>query len=215
MMEINSQQTIRVAVNPDYPMIMDGIARLLSLYPEFSMINWSYQHNILNGIRQNHPDILLFDSTANDLTLVKRIRAVAQNTRLLVWYTTTTDTVALRMIQAGVDGLISLKSTPDGLITALRTVHQGTLYLPESIKQLSALQYLRPQINSTIEQLSDRELQVASALAEGASKQEIGHQLCISSKTVYAHRAAILRKLKLRNDADIVRFAMHEGLVVA
>lgn len=106
-----------------------------------------------------------------------------------------------------------VKSAADHeLLTAIRAVHDGRLFVSMTNNREEATQFLTSSANSP-QPLSDREQQVLLFLAEGHTNKEIAERLDLSVKTIETYRARIATKLQLRSRADIVRYALEMGLL--
>ncbi|MCB2225140.1 MAG: response regulator transcription factor [Desulfarculaceae bacterium] len=119
----------------------------------------------------------------------------------------------VRSISAGAKGYITKRSAPEQLVSAIRQVHGGGRYLSQEAAELLALRVARGEQGSPLDSLSNREVQVLRALALGQTNREIAETYHISVKTVDTYRFRLLKKLNLRNNADLSRFAIAQGLV--
>ncbi|HET6612645.1 MAG TPA: response regulator transcription factor, partial [Kofleriaceae bacterium] len=139
------------------------------------------------------------------------ITKLGLDTRILVLTMHSDEQYALRSIQAGAAGFIDKGLRVDELCHAIREVHAGRRYLPSHLREL-----IRRDPDATlapVDSLSRREFQVMCFLASGLTNREIADQLTISSKTVDTHRGNVLKKLRLRNNSDITRFAVRNGYI--
>ena len=115
----------------------------------------------------------------------------------------------VRAMRAGAAGFLRKSASMDELLSAIEKVHKGEQVVPGEI--LAALNRKRSEHPAQI--LSQREFQVMSYLAAGKTNREIADTLSISVKTVDTHRGHVLKKLRLRNNSDITRFAISNGLI--
>lgn len=123
------------------------------------------------------------------------------------------DDEAARLIRCGARGYIALSEPAAEWITAIARVAQGALFVPRSLQESFATRYLSPTDDAPESQLTTRELSVLRLLAEGMRNDEIATSLFISVKTVDTHRMNLMRKLQLRSNVDIVRFALRRHLI--
>lgn len=121
--------------------------------------------------------------------------------------------VALRLVRAGARGFLSAEVGSDEVVQAVRAITAGRLSLPPALERKLAERQLLGYDKLPEELLTDRELQVLRKLAQGHTNKEIAGLLCISPKTVDAHRANVLSKLGLRNNSDLTRFALEIGVL--
>jgi two-component system response regulator NreC len=121
-----------------------------------------------------------------------------------------------RLLRTGVRGYVLKTSSDTELIQAIQRVHGGDWYIDSSLSQFVTLPPAEERERApqkAFAGLTDRELEVCRLLAYGYTNLEIAEQLSVSGRTVEAHRARIMSKLKFRNRADLVRFALHHGLL--
>jgi DNA-binding NarL/FixJ family response regulator len=137
-------------------------------------------------------------------------------TRVLIVTMHSDEQYALRTLRAGASGFCCKGARSEELVHAVREVAAGRRYLPPHIQNTFADRYLTPATkDSPVSILSQREFQVMCHLAAGMTNREIAEQLQISVKTVDTHRGHVLKKLQLRNNSDITRFAIRHGFVEA
>ena len=111
-------------------------------------------------------------------------------------------------------GYVTKKSAPEQLVNAIRKVHEGFRYLTREAAESLAMRVGRGLLGqSPLDSLSTRELQVLKRLAQGATNREIAEAYRISVKTVDTYRYRLLKKLNLRNNADLSRYAIQHRLI--
>jgi len=118
--------------------------------------------------------------------------------------------------QLNVSAYVPKECTFPVLVEAITTVASGKRYLPPSISDVILSAYVGgPNINvkNSYDTLTDREREVLQLIADGLKNAEVSRRLFISSRTVEYHRASLMRKLKLKNEAEIVRYAVEKGLL--
>jgi len=123
-----------------------------------------------------------------------------------------------RMLEAGASGYVPKRAAPEELITAIRAAATGQVYLYPSLAKLLVRDFLdggRAADEPASSDLTDREQEVLTYLAEGANNSEIAAALVISPKTVARHRENIMRKLNLHSRAELVRYAIRKGIIKA
>lgn len=161
-----------------------------------------------------HVVIVLASHHAESNTLeLKRILRRFPRAHVLVMALRPDDGGAARLIRSGARGYMALNEPASEWITAIAELAAGRLFVPRSLQQSFAIRYLSPSTDAPEDRLSVRELSVLSLLAEGMRNDEIAASLFISIKTVDTHRMNLMRKLALRTNVDIVRFAIRRGLV--
>jgi len=111
-------------------------------------------------------------------------------------------------------GYVTKRSAPEDLVKAIRKVHAGGRYLTELASEVLAIRMSKGSANiSPLDSLSNREIQVLGRLALGKTNREIAETYCISVKTVDTYRSRLLKKLNLRNNAELARFAIQTGII--
>ncbi|HYU33712.1 MAG TPA: response regulator transcription factor [Thermoanaerobaculia bacterium] len=210
---------IRLAIADDFTLHREGLRCLLETHPDILVVGEAADGTAAVDLtRKENPDVLLLETAMpgkDGLDAIKEIVAHGLRSRILAMTMQGTAHLVLRLMRAGAHGVILRRTCGfKDLLGAIGLVRAGRTYLPPEIRQTFAERYYRTGAGEDpTEQLSDREFQVARFLASGYTNQEIAERLCISIKTVDTHRANILRKLGLRNNSDITRFAICQRLI--
>jgi two-component system invasion response regulator UvrY len=121
---------------------------------------------------------------------------------------------AVRALRAGAAGYLTKDSAPQQLVEAIRKVVGGNRYLAPELAEKLALDLVRDQARPLHVALSDREFQVLGMIAAGESLTRIAADLCLSVKTVSTHRSRILKKMGMKSNAELVRYALEHRLLV-
>jgi len=126
------------------------------------------------------------------------------------------DEYFFKMLNAGASGYVPKKAAPTDLVSAIRTVHEGGVFLYPSLAKSLVRDFMgRADSNerASLDGLSEREQEVLKWIADGSTNQEIGDKLTISVKTVERHRANIMAKLNLHSRTELVKYAIRKGLI--
>jgi DNA-binding NarL/FixJ family response regulator len=174
-------------------------------------------------LEQLSPDIVLADLSLSDgsaLDLLRWVRRSRQKSRIVIITGFSNNFAAVEALADGAMGYVLKAQSTADLLAAIRTVASGQPYVsPEVAANLPAPSIagrsIRAKHSRGLESLSRREREVFLQAVEGYATTEIARRLCISPKTVEAHRTRINRKLAVRTTADLVRFAVSHGIVVA
>jgi DNA-binding NarL/FixJ family response regulator len=167
------------------------------------------------------PDLVIMDVSMPDLNGIEATRQIlAQNPAMkIIALTIHSDTrYALEMIKAGVKGYILKQCAYEEIKRAVRSVMKGEAYLSPGITGSLLLALTGPgraAAGGVFSALSPREREILQMLAEGKTSRDISSQLNISTKTVDTHKMNILHKLGLKSLAELVRYAIREGLMEA
>lgn len=170
--------------------------------------------NALGLVDKLEPDIVLADISLKDVNgieLVKSLHAVHPGLPVLVLSMHEESLYAERALRAGARGYLMKQSPPELVVTAIRQVLRGGLYLSPSANHRMLNTFLtgqRPTAHDAVEQLSDRELEVFELLGKGHGTSMIAHELHVSVKTIEAHRAHIKTKLGLSTAPELMRAAV-------
>ncbi len=211
---------IRVGLVTTYPLLREAIRQVLRVQDVIEMIGEAgHSAATLELVRNQQPDVLFIlpsGPSLDELDLIQRVIALDRPVRLLLLSSDTSEHAALRALRAGAHGILSPSMTTADMLEALQRVNTGQLYLTPELQRACAERYLGVDASkSPEERLSDREFQVMRMLALGDTNREIAARLGVGVKTIDTHRANLLRKLGLRNNADIARFAIKSGTVTA
>lgn len=149
----------------------------------------------------------------NGLDTMKEIKLEHPNLPVLILSMYPEEQYAVRFFRAGAAGYLTKKSAPEELVNAIRTISKGKKYVSPSLAET-----LIGELDVTTEKslhsaLSDREFQVLCLISSGKTSGEIADELCLSIKTVSTYRARILEKLRLKNTAELINYAIQNQLV--
>lgn len=210
-------ELIRVLVVDDHPIVQRGLASVLTARNGFHVIGEaSNGTEAVIKARSLRPDVILMDLVMpqmDGLEAIRQIRSEDPTARILVLTSFDEDSRVAAAIKTGALGYLRKDSSPDDLFMAIRKTATGTSYLPPEIVQklIRDLQHpvtaAEPQID-----LTERELDVLSAIAQGLSNQEIADALFISTATVRTHVRNLLSKLGVVNRTQAALYAVEYGL---
>ncbi len=214
---------IRLLLVDDHALVRSGLRMLLQGQPDM-VIEAEADTGTAGVLRAQElqPDVVVMDITMPDMNGIEATRAIRRgcpNTAVLALTMHEDRTYFFEMLNAGASGYVPKRAAPDELVTAIRTVFGGEVYLYPSLAKTLVQDYLVKgrQPGSAqgggSELLSDREHEVLTLIAEGKHNREIAEQLTISVKTVSRHRENIMRKLNLHDRVDLVKYAIEKGLI--
>lgn len=210
----------RVVIADDHALFRDGLRRMLDETPNIKVVGDAADGSgALRLLDEVPADVLLLDiSMPGPLTGPQAAEAAlkAQPGLSIVVVTMHRDDYYLReMFEIGVLGYVLKSSPPDLLVKAIKMAVRGERFVdPQLTEQvLSAFLGQVRKTESRVHLLSDRERQVCRLLAMGYTNADVGTKLCISVRTVESHRARIMSRLDLSSRADLVRFAIDNGLL--
>lgn len=208
---------LRVIVVDDHPVVREGLKRIISESNELSVAaEASDGEEALQTVR-NHPcDVVLLDISLpkkSGLEVLKHIRSEQPRLPVLILSMHSEDEYAVRMLRAGASGYLTKESTSTSLISAIRKVVRGGRYVSPALAERLAFDLQTDADRPAYEALSDREYQILCMLSGGKTVSEIAAELALSVKTISTYRVRVLEKLRLKNNAELMRYAIKQGLV--
>jgi DNA-binding NarL/FixJ family response regulator len=204
----------RVLLVDDHPIVRQGLVQLINAAPDLMVCaEASTARQAIELIDANAPHVAVVDISLEDRNGVELIKDIVSRwpglpCLALSMYDETM--YALRVLRAGGRGYVMKHEVPKKVLGAIRQVLAGHVYLSEkmSTRLVDQLVTTRPESATPTSELSDRELEVLTLIGRGQSTREIAEKLFLSVKTVEAHRERIKEKLKLKNGAELLRYAM-------
>lgn len=211
---------IRVLLVDDHNLVREGLRRLLNGNGEVEVAGEGADGlEALEKVKELEPDVVLLDVSMprkDGIDTTSEIAALGFGTKILILTMYSDEQYALRSLRAGADGFIWKGARADELMGAIEKVNRGERYLPPELEDRFEDRDLGPDPGrNSVEKLSKREFQVMCYLADGMTNREVARELGISVKTVDTHRGHVLKKLRLRNNSDITRFAIRHGFIAA
>jgi DNA-binding NarL/FixJ family response regulator len=162
--------------------------------------------------RALQPDLVLLDlllPRKSGFDAIPDLKAVAPNTRILIVSSQTAPSSIRSALTAGASGYIPKRASDRELVNAIQLVAVGGGYMDPEL----GVKLVVPDGSPALESLSERERDIVHLLALGYTNQEIGRKLFISVRTVDTHRAHVMRKLQLESRAELVMFALANGVI--
>jgi two-component system, NarL family, invasion response regulator UvrY len=210
---------IRVLIVDDHAIVRRGLRALLS--DEFRGAAFgeaSDARQALDQLRHKAWDIALLDITLlpgkGGLDLLKELKAHWPRLPVLVLSAHPEDQFAVRALKAGAGGYMTKESAPEELPKAIRKILAGGQYVSATLAEKLALGVRTDLTRTPHETLSDREYEVMSRIGAGKTVTEIASELTLSVKTISTYRARVLEKLGVKNSAEIVQYAIRNGMVM-
>lgn len=208
---------IRLMIADDHAIVREGLKQLFALVADISVVGVAVNGGeVLEALHHNPVDLLLLDMTMPGISgvdLITRVKAQNPQQRILVLSMHNEAQIARRALAAGASGYLTKDSDPEVLLAAIRKVAAGGRYIDASL--VEALVFDSGDSGGQLphEQLSERELQILRLLVQGRSVNEIAEALVISNKTVSTHKSRLMQKLKLNNNAELVRYGVDHALI--
>ncbi|MAY75188.1 response regulator [Pseudomonas sp. NPDC047963] len=205
---------IRLLIADDHAIMREGLKQLIGLD---SLLQVSAEAEngaqVLERLREAEYDLLLLDMSMPGISgeaLIARVHTGHAKLPILVLSMHNEPQIALRALRAGASGYLTKDHNPETLLAAIHRVAKGGRYIDPRLAEQIALANTDPE--QPVEALSDREFQILRLLGQGLSVNQIADQLVISNKTVSTHKTRLMKKMGFQSNADIVRYAMNQGL---
>jgi two-component system, NarL family, invasion response regulator UvrY len=206
---------MKILVVDDHAIFSDGLKRILS--EEFEAATFGEAGNATEALEQiwkQKWDLILLDIAMHGRTgldVLKEIRSSGSRIPVLILSAHPEEQYAVRVLKAGAAGYMTKESASRELCQAVRKLLNGGKYISAGVAEHLATE-IQSRGNDPHESLSNREYQVMLLIAAGRVPKEIGQELSLSTKTISTYRSRILEKLKLRNNAEIMRYVVDRKL---
>jgi DNA-binding NarL/FixJ family response regulator len=219
---MNEQREIRILLADDHAVLRAGLRALLNAESDMTVIGEAGDGQTCVALAVEHqPDLVLLDINMpgmNGLEALALLQERAPRCRVLV-LTMHNDAVYLRQVlAAGGAGFVLKQAADSELLTAIRTVANGGIFLHPAHTQVLLAQNSAPPAppetsGAPLDALSEREREVLQLIALGHTNKEMADMLNLSVKTIETYKARLTEKLELKTRAALVRFAMQHGLL--
>ncbi|HEV3065287.1 MAG TPA: response regulator transcription factor [Chthoniobacterales bacterium] len=210
-----SGNKIKVVIVDDHPLFRERLAQLINHEPDMEVTGESdTAEDAIQLIRNRSPDLAIIDITlkgSSGLELIKSIKALSIGVPVLVLSMHEESLYAERALHAGATGYITKHQAADEVLSAIRRVLAGEVYLSEKmtsgfLKSLTSAGV--KTISRAIDRLTDRELEVLDLIGSGQTTRQIADKLQLGVATVDTYRARIKEKMNFRNAAELQHFAI-------
>jgi DNA-binding NarL/FixJ family response regulator len=207
---------IRVAIADDHPLVRTGLRQILADEPEIDVVGEAADGDeTVAMVRATDPDVVLLDITMPGAPfpgLLRLLRGAYPRVQVLIVTMHGEDQFAVRALKEGAASYLTKQQPPQEVIHAIKEVAGGGRYLTASVAEraAAALDGNAPRLPH--ERVSRREYEVLCMIGLGKSVKQIALELGVSPKTVGTHRARLLRKMRLKTSAELIRYVVQFGL---
>ncbi|NOH04862.1 MAG: response regulator transcription factor [Chloroflexi bacterium] len=212
---------IDIILADDHQIVREALRLLLETQADFKVIAETGDGlEAIQLLEKHKPDVLIVDMMMpglSGLEVARRTKRVSPATKVIVLSMHDAESYVVESLQAGVAGYVLKKSSSQELIFAIRQALSGNLYLSPSLNERAIQAYMQrsqaSRVEDPFESLTDRERDVFQLAAEGMSNPQIAEKLSLSARTVEMHRANLMKKLGLKSQTDLVKYAVKRGVV--
>jgi DNA-binding NarL/FixJ family response regulator len=208
---------IRTYIADDHTIVRRGLRQIVAETSDIVIAGEaSTGKEALQEIMKDNYDVVLLDITMpdiNGLDILKELKRKRPDIRILILSMHPEEQFAIRALKAGASGYLTKDSAASELVGAIYKVSRGGRYISATLGEKLASQLTDDTGKEPHETLTDREYQIMQLIARGKSIQEIASELFLSTSTVYTYRTRILRKLQVKSNAALIRYATDNNLL--
>jgi len=216
----NTDGKIKIMVADDQGLILHSLVTLLNEVEDFEVIGTAQNGIVLlQVLEENKPDVIIIDINMpkmSGIEVTKIIDGKMPWIKIIALSMYSHPQYIKEMLRHGAKGFLSKNCLPHELFEAIRAVHGGKTYLDKHCSDIIIHNFsqIKPDFRTNLQSITAREIEIIRALADGMVTREIAEKLFISDKTVERHKTNILKKLELRNTAQLVKVAVEQGILI-
>ena len=208
---------IKVLLTDDHALVRTGIKRLLEDSEQVEIIGEADTGEAsLDLVQELKPDVVLMDVNMPGMGGVEASRWILQrdpDQKIIILTIHNEQTYPKRLLEIGAKGYLTKECDIKEMILAVTQVANGGSYIEPRIAQQLALSLLPGNNDNPVDKLSRREFQVMLMISHGLSNVQISEKLCLSPKTISTYRSRLLEKLNAKNEVDLIKIAVEQGMV--
>jgi len=208
---------IRILIADDHNVVRQGLTLILEKISGMKIVaSCANGSEALNWLIKNDCDVAIVDIAMpgmNGIDLLKHLRKEKPKLPVLILSAYPEDQYAVRLIRAGASGYLSKECAPDEVVSAVQCVLGGKRHISPTVAELLANEVSLPEGKLPHEILSNRELQIFLLFANAKTVAEIAETLKLSAKTIRTYHSRILEKMQMRNTAELMFYAIENGLI--
>ena len=208
---------IEVLLADDHSIIRDGLKKILADTEDMVVAGEAMNgHAALDLVRERNWGLVVLDLSMpgrSGVELIKLIKTERPQCPVLIFSMHPEEQYAVRALRAGASGYLSKEGDSDLILPALRKVAAGGVYFSARVAELLVSEAAPHAQSLPHTRLSDREYQIFDRIVRGLSLTAIAHELSLSIKTVSTHKSHIMSKMEMKNQVDLVRYAISHQLI--
>ncbi len=212
---------VKIVLVDDHHVVRQGLKVLLEEERDFEIVGEaSTGLDAVQLVERTRPDVLVVDLLIpglNGLEVTRRVHQLLPHMRIIILSMHSNEAYVVEALKNGASGYVLKDSSFEDLVRAVREVMDGRRYLSPPLSERAIETYVSQKTKSgsldPYDTLTAREREVLQLAAEGDSNNEIAAKLSISPRTVETHRANMMRKIGLRSQTDLIRYALKKGIL--
>jgi len=213
--------TIKVLIADDHPLVREGLRHIINKSSSIMEIiaEASNGEEVLNIARKRRVDVFILDigmPVLNGIETTARLKAMNSENKVIILSVHDSQTLVDRALKNGARGYILKDNAPEEVIQAIQEVHKGRFFLSPTVTKFIVDGFInrlnRRRGDETTVLLTSREKEILQLISEGFTNKEIAAKLHLSLNTVNVHRKNLMNKLGMHKHADLIRYAIKEGI---
>ena len=213
---------LRIMLADDHDLTRAGLRYLLEKRKDWSVCGEASSGRAAVDLAEKlKPDVAILDMSMPELNGVEATRLILKKlprTKILIYTMHETESVIVDALNAGASGIVLKSDAGENMVAAVESVVRGRRFFTPHVAETVVEAYLAKKARTAIDTggqvlLTTREREVIQLLAEGKSNKEVASRLSISTRTAEGHRAEIMKRLKLGSLAELIRYAVRNGIV--
>jgi two-component system, NarL family, invasion response regulator UvrY len=207
---------IKILIADDHAIVRKGLKQILAETPDMVVAGEAGNGpDLLDKVRAGSWDVVILDISMpgrGGLEILKQLKSERPKVHVLVLTMHPEDQYAIRVFKAGASGYLTKESAPEQLVAAIRKVARGGKYVSPHLAEKLAFDLENGSDKPPHETLSDREYQIMCMIASGKTVGNMADELSLSVKTISTYRARLLKKMRLKNNAEVTRYVIGKKL---
>jgi DNA-binding NarL/FixJ family response regulator len=208
---------MKILIVDDHELIREGLKKVLVKHPEMNVVGEAGDSiELYDQLKRIQVDIIIMDISLpgrSGLDIVNDLKKSYPEIKILILSMHPEDRFAVRALKAGAAGYLTKQSAAQELVKAIKKVMSGGKYITPALAEQLALEIETPSDKPAHELLSNREFEIMRMIGFGKSVGEIGGELSLSVNTITSYRARIMEKMKMKTNAELIRYAIQHQLV--
>jgi two-component system, NarL family, invasion response regulator UvrY len=209
---------IKILVADDHPIVRRGLVNILTPFPEMTVVcEAGTGEEVLEMVSTHELDIVILDIFLPDQSgfeVLEKIKKDHPGLPVLLITAASENVYFLKSMKAGASGFVNKEAPPEELVSAIRNIMRKGNYVSDNQVD-NIISNLKKETDKPLHsRLSRQEFQVLTLIASGRSLTEIGKELNLNVKTIGTYKARILKKMNMRNNAELLRYCLDEKIIL-